>query len=612
MCGFLGEFCFDGVELTASQEFESLLSFSKHRGPDDTKIIRDKYLQLGFNRLSIIDLSEKGNQPMLSVSSRYQLVFNGEIYNFKELIEKYNISNLKSTSDTEVILHLLDCIGVEQTIRELDGMFALGIIDLYNSQLFLIRDFAGIKPLFYGVHKKGVVFASQFNQIFNHPFFKSSLKFQDSTVKEYFGFGYMQAPNTIYQDIYQVKPGEIICIDLKGEIKKKIFCSFPKQLKKTRNNLPDKYIDVLQDCVSSQLVSDVPLATFLSGGIDSPLITSLAFNKNKEIESYTLGIENSMYDESGKAISYAKELGVSQKINFLNEKHILSKVNEHFNFLGEPFGDCSSIPSYAIIESASKEYSVILSGDGGDELFFGYPRMQDILLKYHWFKIPFSFRKPLVRVFNKLGIINSWALYSNKKLKDLIQNKHLHVSKENLDKMIPKVLFSDELEDLYTPPKKLSGDHLLHWLRWNEFYAHMQRILIKVDRTSMAHSMEVRVPFLGKKSIRNAWEYIPKIVKGKFALKGMLKQCLSLYIPRDIIEENKKGFSVPIEYWLRNQLRNDLKKVIFEMQFYGGDCIEKKAVQEYVSDFLLNKHNESWGVWNIYAWQKWAISENLI
>ena len=496
MCGFLGEFSFKNSDLINREKFDSLLQLSKHRGPDNTSVVRDGYFQLGFNRLAILDVSAKGNQPKQSPSKRYVVVFNGEIYNYKELQEKYQLKNLQSTSDTEVLIHLLDKCGVEETVNMLNGMYSIAIVDTLNKTVSLARDFAGIKPLFYGKSKKGIVFASQFDQIFKHSWHYSSLKLRPEIMKEYFGFGFMNAPNTIYQNIFQVEPGELLQFSEHGNLIKKLHLKFSKDTSKIIEKKSEKtYNAVLKKAVSKQLISDVPLASFLSGGIDSPLITAVAKETKKDIEAFTFGIDNVKYDESKKAIAYAKHLKIEHTLVNVNENEIVSNIDEHFQYLSEPFGDYSSVPTYLITKKARKSHTVMLSGDGGDELFFGYPRMLDVLNKRHWFSIPFIIRKPLIMILNKLSIINTWAPYSYRTLEEWIKAKQLHIFPELLDSFFEKDVFSIEIDKLFEMPKKQSKHQLLHWLRWNEFYGHMQRVLIKVDRMSMGNSLEVRVHY---------------------------------------------------------------------------------------------------------------------
>ena len=616
MCGFLGEFSFNQSNLTFAKEFETLLAFSKHRGPDASIIKSGKNFQLGFNRLAILDLSKNGNQPKQSPSGRFHVVFNGEIYNYKELEVKYSLLNLQSTSDTEVLIHLLDKLGIEDTINQLNGMFAIAIVDTFTNEFYLTRDFAGIKPLFYGVSNKGIVTASQFNQVVKHNWFKDSLQFRKEVLKEYFGLGYMQAPNTIYKNIFQVKPGELIKVSFNGTIEKKMVCEFKSSLKKAKlkseKETTQQFDALLHKVISKQMVSDVSLASFLSGGIDSPLICAIAKKQKPSLETFNFGVEHLYYDESKKASEYANHIKASNTIKHIKSEDLIRSINKHFNYFGEPFGDYSSIPTFEITKSAKKEHTVMLSGDGGDELFFGYPRMLDIIKKQHLFNIPHFIRKPIIRLAIKLKLFDSWAPYMYKNLEDWVLGKHLHIGFKYLNKIVPNTKFSKELNALYKLPNKDSKIAMLHWLRYNEFYAHLQRVLVKVDRMSMANSLEVRVPFLDKENIEFAWSRVPEISNNEFELKGLLKRVMENYYPKELIEKQKKGFAVPIEDWLHTSLKPDLKKVIFESTFYGEEYINVVEVKKYVADYFEKKHNNAWGIWHIYAWQKWAIAENLI
>ena len=616
MCGFLCEFTFQNQERTPKEQFEQLLSLSKHRGPDSTKVTRCENYQLGFHRLAILDLTEQGNQPKYSPSKRYHVVFNGEIYNFRDLQKEYELYSLRSTSDTEVLVHLFDLLGIKETLKTLNGMFAISVIDTKTECLYLSRDFAGIKPLFYGVSNYGIIAASQFNQVFGHPWFSKSLQLIPSEMKAYFALGYMQAPNTIYNTIFQVHPGELIQVSNKGGIKKEIVTHFPKYLDASHEPNFDvnvkNYNKLLGNVIKDQLVSDVPIAAFLSGGIDSPLVCALAKKSKPDIETFTIAVDSIKHDESKAALNYAQHLGTNHHTEHVSARDLLTNVDTHFKSLSEPLGDYSSIPTYLITKLARKTHTVMLSGDGGDELFFGYPRMLDVLAKKPWFKIPFGIRKPMVRLGIKLRLWYSWAPYNNKTFEDFVFSKQIHISSKHLDRFIPHTEFSKELKSLYKLPKKMNKKNHLHWLRYNEFYAHMQRVLIKVDRMSMANSLEVRVPFLDKESIRFAWQCYPKIEKNNFQLKGLLKSVLSFHYPKELIQTNKKGFSIPMEHWLHEELKDDVKKLIFDTPFYGNSYTDVAAIRAYVNDFFKGKHQEFWGVWHIYAWQKWALNEKLI
>jgi asparagine synthase (glutamine-hydrolysing) len=308
-------------------------------------------------------------------------------------------------------------------------------------------------------------------------------------------------------------------------------------------------------------------------------------------------------NESDIAKAYAEHLQLQQVIVSLEDSDILKSIEQHFYAFSEPFGDYSSIPTYVITREAKNRHTVMLSGDGGDELFFGYPRMRDILNKRLWFKIPYILRKVLAKVTNSLGITKTWAPYF-KTFESFVINKHLHVSQFVLDQAFPESGFSKEMNQLYQFENS-SRKQLLQQLRWNEFYAHMQRVLVKVDRSSMQHSLEVRVPFLDKKSIQKAWE-LTSDLKEKTDLKKPLKELLYNEIPKSIINTKKMGFSVPLYDWLHNTLKADVETHVFDQPFYGEAIMDVSVLQQYVTDFYDKKHNNSWGVWHIYAWQKWA------
>jgi len=603
MCGFLGEYPF-GNNLSDSENFTHLLSLSKHRGPDSTKIETGEKYRLGFNRLALLDLTSAGEQPKRSPSKRYHLVYNGEVYNYRELIVQYGLQNLASTSDTEVILHLLDKIGVLETVQKLNGMFAIAIVDTKENELYLTRDFAGIKPLFYGINDLGVVFASQFDQVFKHTWFADKLELRPEIIREYFAFGYMQAPNTVFEHIFQVNPGELLKVARDGKTIRKTILHFQKESLLNNHYNIANCKKALQKAVKLQLNSDRPLASFLSGGVDSTLVTGYAKEIKEDIEGFTLNVNYEWLNESEFAKSYARHLNLNHTMVEVDENELLSIVEEHLDAFSEPFGDYSSIPTYMVTKKAAQYHTAMLSGDGGDELFWGYPRMYDVLKKAWWFKLPLFLRKNLARVTNRFGITNTFAPFT-KSLEQFCMDKHIKLPSEVLDSVF-KTGYSVEMSsNLYHLDRKYSKRQLQQFLRWNEFYGHMQRVLIKVDRTSMKNSLEVRVPFLDKDVIEESWKtYFP--IKDKSDLKKPLKNLIYQIIPKNVTMQKKKGFSVPIVLWLRNQLKPDLIKTVLDSELYGNEHFDQAILKEFVHSFLEGKHNNGWGVWHIYVWQKWA------
>ena len=602
MCGFLGEYSFNS-KLPDNESFKELLSLSKHRGPDSTKIATEGNYRLGFNRLALLDLTSAGEQPKKSASGRFHLVYNGEVYNYKELINDYELQNLSSTSDTEVILHLLDKIGVRETLKTLNGMFAIAIIDTQENELYLTRDFAGIKPLFFGISDFGVVFASQFDQIFKHQWFSESLKLRSQIVHEYFAFGYMAAPNTIFENIFQVRPGELIKLSADGCILREDILQFQKEINLKQKYDLNKLRSTLKNSVKLQLNTDRSLGSSLSGGIDSTLVSSYAKEFKDDIQAFTLKVNDKNLNESEYAKSYAQHLNLDHKIVEVDEDALISVIEEHFHSFSEPFGDYSSIPTYLVTQKAAQYHTAMLSGDGGDELFWGYPRMLEVLEKAWLFQIPLFFRKNIFRLTNRLKLTNTYSPYK-KDIESYWMDWHIKIPREVLSCAF-QVGFSTEIHNLYSFSRKYNKKQTQQFLRWNEFYGHLQRILIKVDRTSMKNSLEVRIPLLDKNVIEQAWEGFFSIDKLD-DLKKPLKQLLQENIPQELLMENKKGFSVPIELWFRGQLKNDLIETVLNSDIYGSECFDQSILKGYVREFLDGKHGNGWGVWHIYAWQKWA------
>jgi len=618
MCGFIGEYLFNEKNKSSYQVFSDLLKLSFKRGPNHSGVVFKTNFQLGFNRLSIQDLSDLGNQPMMSLDERYYMVFNGEVYNFNQLKIDFNLTNIHSSSDTEVILRLIEKIGVDAAVKQLDGMFAIMLVDTRLNKTYLIRDYAGIKPLFYGISDKGIFAASQFDQVHKHPWFKENLKLRKDVVKEYFGLGFMLAPNTVFKNIYQVNPGEIVTIDSNGVITKDFFEYFDV-VNKVQINESDKsflkhFKKDLSNTVKEQLVSDVPIATFLSGGIDSPLITALAKKHKTDIKAYTIGVDDKTIDESDKAREYADYLQVNHKVKSIAKTDLINFIDEHFEAYPEPFGDYSSIPTFLITKEAVKDNTVMLSGDGADELFFGYPKLLHIVLNKSFFYGPIKLRKFINRAFIKLNILSTYAPVIYDKVSEWALGKQLYLPQNLLDSIVPDTLFSIELKTKFDTLDNSSKDSLKLFsaLKKNDFYTHMQRVLMKVDRASMGNSLEVRVPFLAKKIIKHGFSSAPKFINKNYELKNVLKKTLALLVPKSIIYKNKKGFTVPINKWLRNELKDELIEYVFDRDFFGNNIIEVKSVRKFVKDFLDEKHDNEWGVWHIYAWQKWAYTQKLI
>ncbi len=606
MCGFVGAF----INTNGLRE-ELLLELSRmaeHRGPDDTGFWSDDEFKVAFNRLSIIELTTAGHQPMISSSGDWVIVFNGEIYNHLALRIKLPNFNYKGRSDTETIVWAIESWGVERTLKELNGMFAIAAYNKVEKTLWLARDFAGIKPLFYSTGTKNIWFASQFNQVIEG-LGKKNVTLSKNGMRDFLQLGYMQSPETVYQEIKQVLPGEVIKIN---HLKKKTHKRF-YELSKTGNlennvqqNGHREFSELMNEVVGDQMLSDVMLGSFISSGIDSTLVAGFASRINKNIKTFTIGAKDYAGNETAKAGEYSKELNLEHKSQVITEKEILCAVDESIKFQSEPFGDYSSIPTFIITKYAKENSTVMLSGDGGDELFWGYPRWNTFIKHYESFKFTINIRRLQAFLMRKIGIKVVSGPTTLETPGEWVLNSHSHISTRVMKKIMPEVENTGAVKDLYDFPYGPTKLEFRNWLRWNEFYAHLQRVLIKVDRMSMANSLEVRVPFLDKRIIEFAWNQNSSYGLTHFVNKEFLKQQLSEFIPEVKINYKKLGFSVPIGKWLRGPLKPIVLEKLLDSEFYGKEYVNKHEIEKYVKDFYSGNHESDWGIWILYTWQKWG------
>lgn len=612
MCGLLGEFTHP---LSPEPIFGVLLGLSRHRGPDQQEVWTDgQFCRLGFNRLSILDLSERGKQPVISPSGRYVLVFNGEIYNYKALQRQYGIPDtaLRSQADSEVLAHLADRLSAEALAQALNGMFAIALYDRLEATLTLMRDFAGIKPLYYGRSGNTFVFASQFDQVFRHPAFQGKLQVDPAGLFDYTALGYMAPPRTVFRDIRQCLPGQWLRVDAQGRFTEGFFCTWPAERvgEPIKEEAPAlQALDTaLDQVVRDQLVADVPVGVFLSGGIDSPLVAAYAGKHKPDITAYTIGVENPELDESAQASAYAQAFGLRHKVIPFTTDELLRETERHFAALPEPFGDYSSLPTHLITQIARQENTVMLSGDGGDELFWGYPRFLNTLRHAPWFRYPGPMRRVGAGLLRRSGRYVSHAVSSEASVEDWILGQQCHNKPSDLRTLLPGLHFSPEVQALYKPEQDIhTQESLLQYLRWNEFYGHLQRVLAKVDRISMGNSLEVRVPLLDHRIIDLAWQIDPCLGIRHHEPKYLLKRLLQQKLGHTPVNRSKMGFSVPIRQWLQGPLREDLRSHLLDMPLFGAPYWNTPELESRVCRFLNGDQGSEWGMWILYAMQKWWV-----
>lgn len=576
------------------------------RGPDDEGLWSDgAHCTFGYRRLAILDLAPTGHQPMLTDDRRFVLVFNGEVYNFRELratLEQKGVV-FRSSGDAEVVLYALAEWGGDALPR-FNGMFALAFYDTLEKKLLLARDPAGIKPLYYLHNSQGLVFASQYDQIMVHPWSKD-LPIDQGSAALYLRFGYVPAPNAILNNTYMLPAGSWLELDVSGRLRQGRYFDFPVYTE------PDLYgseayeaVDIaLVSAVRRQMVSDVPLGTFLSGGIDSPLVTAIAQELSPEpIKAFTIGVADSSLDESEDAIKYAGRSGVEHHLQMIKFDHVQDLAMDAISACSEPFGDYSIFPTLLAAKFASQHIKVMLSGDGGDELFWGYTgRMGSAIRFSEGFRTPFGLRKLRWWLLHQP---EGWNLRYFNTAGQWYQSQHEHNFEGWLKELLPDIKPFPEAYHQYRYNGK-QRDHTAQWVRWNEFTGHMCPGLLKVDRGSMYHSLEVRVPLLDLEVINTAarvdWRSCLDIEKdtGKLPLRKALDKRVGFQT------SGKRGFTVPMAEWLRGPLQPLFEETMLSRKDLFGLPVETSALRRVYQEHLSGKMNREWGLWILLSAALW-------
>ena len=595
MCGISGILNFkikDGNSLLDLQKnFNRDL---KHRGPNNSDIWHDEnnYCYLGHTRLSILDLSNKGNQPMVDRDKKFVISFNGEIYNFKEIRETLISSGIRltSSSDTEILLEGFKIFG-KSFIQHLDGMFAFAIYDIEEQKLYIYRDRAGEKPLYYVYNENLFAFSSEFKSLLN---LKNIVNFSISnqSIFEFLALRYIPNEKTVFNEIKKLEPGCFIEISNKDNLQIKRYFSFnvyPEERsdKKELHELIDKVRCILKKSIYNRLNSDVPLVMFLSGGIDSSLTSSIVtkdFNRN--LNTFSIGFENYNTSEHHYAKNISQQIGSNHNEIILTNIDVLENFENIGHIMDELNGDRSLIPTYLISKFAKEKVTVALSGDGADELFGGYPRHWELANKYNSYKKEYNPDKILETY---LGyFLPYYNVFDLKKL-----DKSLY--------------------------EKLIGQFNKHYLheyrsipsstREFDFNSYLQIVLSKVDNASMKNSLEVRTPYLNNELIQIASELPDQILfNGRFP-KLILRIILDNYISKEITTLPKKGFGLPIQnfsFFKENQmsLYNESIETLKNINFFKSDHL----LINFIKDNSLKNYNSLWG---LFAMAKWFESLDL-
>ena len=641
MCGIAG-FIKSKKENGLNQKtLMMMLKKLDHRGPDFKDYWIERNVFLGHTRLSIIDVSEKGNQPMVSHSGRFVIIFNGEIYNFKDLklkLEKQKkIINWNGNSDTEVFLECIDFWGLTNALKLARGMFAFSIWDKKTKLLTLARDSIGEKPIYYGSFTNIFVFSSELKAIKSG--FKKYLTHSKNEMNMMLRFGYVPSPKTIYKNVFKLLPGHAISINEETKIVKQIKWfdlqeEINKSRQKTINYNENKLHNVLRSAVKEQMNSDVPLGCLLSGGVDSSLITALMQEQSiNKINTFTIGFTEDLYDEAKYAKEISRKLNTNHHELYVDSKTALDIIPKLPIIYDEPFGDSSQIPTILVSQLAGSYVKVCLSGDGGDELFGGYNRHIWSETIFNLLNDSIILQKLIKNIFLRLSP-NNWNKFY-KALSFLLPNA-LKVNNfgEKLYKILEVANFNSK-EDLYIKlisqirsdlPINHQYDEVEFFknkINWSNEFSYLENlmlsdtlnylpddILVKVDRASMSCSLETRAPFLDLRVVKEAWQIPIEKKINKKSGKLPLKNILNKYLPQELIKRPKQGFALPIDTWLRTSLREWAENLLDDKTLEENLYFDPKAVKEIWKDHLIERRNWQYPIWNILMLQSWIENQN--
>jgi asparagine synthase (glutamine-hydrolysing) len=609
MCGITGYY---SSSLFNIQDLQKMTQAVSHRGPDAEGFFSDEICGLGHRRLSILDLSEQANQPMYSHDRRFIMVFNGEVYNYHDIAQQLQLT-LRTSSDSEVIIEAFAKQGVNSVLL-LNGMFAFAIYDTLTEELYLFRDRIGIKPLFYYWDGHHFAFASELKALLQIPQIPRCI--QNEAISYFLNLGYVPAPHTIYQNIFKMPAASYIKLSRKG-LSLHAYWSLDAAIQakplESEAQAKSELHHLLKTAVNYQLISDVPLGIFLSGGIDSSLITALAVSQSSvPVNTFSIGFKEQKFNESNYAAKVAKHLGTAHEEFIVSIREAEDLVEKMLDVYDEPYADSSAIPTMMVSRLARKQVTVALGGDGADELFFGYGMYQWAqrlaIPGINWLKNPLSavlkqgkqsrFQKAS-RMFNfddksqlPYHIFSQeQGFFSRKEVNELLEKDVKVLNGFNLNgKKRARPLNAMENQSLFDLKYYLPDD-----------------LLVKIDRASMQYGLEARVPYLDHKVVEFALNLSPDLKYKNGISKYILREILYEYVPASIFDRPKQGFSIPLHEWLRQDLQYLIHDYLNEDLIKQFDIVSYKEVQDLKTSFLAGNdfvYNRLWLLIVLHRWLK--------
>ncbi len=624
MCGIAGWANLENKpsQNTSEAVLHSMCERMKHRGPDSEGLWLDESVALGMRRLSVIDLAT-GEQPVYNEDKSVVVVMNGELYNYKEAradLEKRG-HEFETNTDTEILPHLYEEYG-DAMLEHFSGMFVFALWDKRRQKLLIARDRFGEKPLYYGVFDGKLIFASEPKVLLEHPSVKTEIN--TDALRSFLSFDYVPAPASIYKNIYKLPAAHLLILE-KGEVKTRRYwnLTFHKNGNTpTIEKAATQLRELLADAVRMQLVSDVPLGILLSGGVDSSTVAAFATQFSTErVKTFSIGFEEDSFDESKYARQVAAHLGTEHYEEKLSVERAAGLISEIGTWLDEPMSDGSLIPTFLLARFVRKHVTVALGGDGGDEIFAGYPMYFGHKMARVYDSIPRFLRNGLIEpVVNSLPVSTKNLSFDYKAKRFIAASKYDTVTRhhswfgsfsiDQQNDLLNRDVLANTSGDIYKGAKDLlkitdaeTEIERMQFLDMNFYMA--EDILTKVDRASMAVSLEVRAPFLDPRVAQFAaslpLEYKLRGSKGKYILKKAVEPIL----PKNILQRPKKGFGVPIAEWLKGRLNPLMHDLLAPDRLKNQNLFDEKYVQKLIKEHETNVASHHKQLWTLLIFQLW-------
>jgi len=632
MCGITGFFALSGQANEWKAGLQKAVRSQHHRGPDAEGTWLGEGIGLGHNRLSILDLSEHGRQPKVSQSGRYVMVYNGEVYNFRDIRRELESAGLSftSTGDTELVLAAIETWGVEAAVKRFVGMFAIAVWDTVERRLLLIRDRLGVKPLYFGWNGASLWFGSELKALRAYRHWQPEI--DRAALAEYFYYGYINAPRSIYRNVFKLEPGHWLELREGGDpvIRRywSVLDAMDDPLDGTEDELVEQLEALMADAFRLRMVSDVPVGMFLSGGLDSSIVTALLQKHCGDLRTFTIGFSDDRFNEASHAQRVAEHLGTDHTAQVLQSDEAKSIFLRWAHLYDEPFADSSGIPTYLVSKLAGQQVKVVLSADGGDELFSGYNIYANMISNMQRRDaVPSAVRNwvgsglrmlPLDTIDEQLAMSTylpeSWRGRRRPTVR-LRRIRDWFGSRTNGEMYLTALgnsWWSDDaatLTQVARQPRESAdayrggfADQMCLWDLHNYLPGD---VLTKVDRATMAASIEGREPLIDHRLVEFAFRLPLHMRRGPLGSKHLLRKVLYKHVPSAIVDRPKMGFSVPIDDWLRGDLSHLIDEYLDPALIDRQNILDPASVSKALRAFRMKDENATNRVWSLLAFQMW-------